>query len=91
MTLTDSMLAKLAGLRDRYEEVSALLSDPEVMGDRNKFAALSKEYAELEPVVKCYDTVAALEQNIQESQELLEEDDAEMKSQRVVGGCGEWT
>ncbi len=81
MTLTDSMLAKLAGLRDRYEEVSALLSDPEVMGDRNKFAALSKEYAELEPVVKCYDAVAALEQNIQESQELLaEEDDAEMKS-----------
>ncbi|MEM6999981.1 MAG: peptide chain release factor 1 [Pseudomonadota bacterium] len=80
MALTQSMLAKLAGLNDRYEEVSALLSDPEVMGDRDKFTALSKEYAELEPVVKCYQAVSQLESDIAASQEMLEEeDDPEMR------------
>ena len=75
------MQAKLAGLNDRHEEVSALLSDPDVMGDREKFTALSKEYAELEPVVKCYQEVARLEENIAESQAMLEdEDDAEMRA-----------
>ena len=74
------MLAKLASLNDRYEEVSALLSDPEVMGDRDKFTALSKEYAELEPVVKCFQEVTKLEENLQESRDLLaEESDPEMR------------
>ena len=80
MELSQSMLAKLASLNDRYEEVSALLSDPEVMGDRDKFTALSKEYAELEPVVKCFQEVTKLEENLQESRDLLaEESDPEMR------------
>ena len=80
MELSQSMLAKLASLNDRYEEVSALLSDPEVMGERDKFTALSKEYAELEPVVKCFQEVTKLEENLQESRDLLaEESDPEMR------------
>ena len=75
------MLAKLASLNDRYEEVSALLADPDVMGDRDKFTALSKEYAELEPVVKCYQEVEKLKDNLSESRELLaDESDPEMRS-----------
>ncbi|MEE2784428.1 MAG: peptide chain release factor 1 [Pseudomonadota bacterium] len=81
MALTHSMLAKLAGLNDRHEEVSALLADPEVMGDREKFTALSKEYAELEPVVSCFREVQKLEANLNESTELLQaEDDQEMRA-----------
>ncbi|NKC00067.1 MAG: peptide chain release factor 1 [Pseudomonadales bacterium] len=80
MELSQSMLAKLAGLNDRYDEVSALLSDPEVMGEREKFTALSKEYAELEPVVKCYRDVAKLEENLAETREMLDgESDDEMR------------
>lgn len=74
------MLAKLAGLNDRYEEVSALLADPEVMGERDRFTALSKEYAELEPVVKCYLAVQKLEDNLTESREILnDESDPEIR------------
>jgi peptide chain release factor 1 len=80
MELSQSMLAKLAGLNDRYDEVSALLADPEVMGERDKFTALSKEYAELEPVVRCYRDVTKLEENLVESRELLAgESDSEMR------------
>jgi len=80
MAITNSMAAKLAGLTDRYEEVSALLSDPEVMGERDKFTALSKEYAELEPVVKCYQEVTKLEADLEDSRALLEEDDEDMRA-----------
>lgn len=48
--MTPSLLRKLEILAERYEEVGHLLSDPSVMGDNNKFRALSKEYSQLEPV-----------------------------------------
>ena len=37
MTLTASMVSTLANLNDRFEEVSGLLADPDVMGDRERF------------------------------------------------------
>ncbi len=81
MPLTQSMVAKLAGLDDRFEEVSALLSDPEVMRRREQFTALSKEYAELEAVVLCYRDVQKLETDISDSRTLLaEEEDADMRT-----------
>ena len=48
-----SIVAKLEGLCERYEEIGALLSDAEVISDQNKFRALSMEYSEIEPVVQC--------------------------------------
>ena len=54
MLLTETMMVKLESLQDRFEEVAALLSDAEIMADRERFTALSKEYAEIEPVVGCF-------------------------------------
>ena len=80
MSLTASMVSKLANLNDRFEEVSGLLADPEVMGDRDRFTALSKEFAELEPVVQCYRELQQLEDNLRESEAMLaEESDAEIR------------
>ncbi len=73
------MVTKLANLNDRFEEVSALLSDPEIMAERDRFTNLSKEFSELEPVVLCYRNVQKLEEQIADSEALLEEDDAEMR------------
>ncbi|WP_035008728.1 PCRF domain-containing protein, partial [Enterovibrio norvegicus] len=49
-----SILAKLEALAERYEEVQHLLGDPGVIGDQNRFRALSKEYSQLEEVTKCF-------------------------------------
>ncbi|MEL6199881.1 MAG: peptide chain release factor 1, partial [Pseudomonadota bacterium] len=38
---------KLSALADRFEEIAALLADPEVIGDQNRFRDLSMEYAKL--------------------------------------------
>ena len=52
--MKDSIVTKLANLVERHEEVSALLSDPGVIRDQNRFRELSREYARLEPLVRDY-------------------------------------
>ncbi len=49
-----SIQAKLDTLLDRFEEVGALLSEPDVIADQERFRALSVEYSQLEPVARCY-------------------------------------
>jgi peptide chain release factor 1 len=75
-----SILAKLDHLADRYEEVGALLSDPDIISDQNKFRELSKEYAELEPVVKCYQSYQEVVNDIEEAKLLLKDSDPDMRA-----------
>ena len=74
-----SILEKLQNISDRHEEVGALLSDPEVIGDQNRFRDLSKEYSELEPVVKTYADYSQVQENIDEAKLLLKDADADMR------------
>ena len=74
-----SILSKLEHLSERYEEVGALLSDGDIISDQNRFRELSKEYAELEPVVKSYRDYLGVLGNIEEAKLLLKDDDAEMR------------
>ena len=91
MQLSPSMMAKLGALRDRFEEVSALLSERDVVGNREQFTALSREFAELEPVIQSFRTVQRMEEELAESRELAGDDDPEMRAlaqedaQRVSG------
>ncbi|MEH6616990.1 MAG: peptide chain release factor 1 [Porticoccus sp.] len=74
-----SILEKLQILSDRQEEVGALLSDPEVIGEQNRFRELSKEYAELEPVVKTYADYMQVQEAISDAKLLLKDSDADMR------------
>ena len=49
-----SIKTKLIHLGDRFEELGALLSDPSVISNQNKFRSLSQEYSELEPVLEVF-------------------------------------
>jgi peptide chain release factor 1 len=80
MSLTPSIVAKLDDLKNRHEEISLLLSDPAVVGDRTRFADLSREYAELEPVVQGLATYRSLEARLAEAVLLQEDADAEMRA-----------
>jgi peptide chain release factor 1 len=75
-----SILAKLDNLDDRYQEVAALLSDSETIADQNRFRDLSKEYAELEPVVKAYLNYRDVINNLQEAKLLLKDSDPDMRA-----------
>lgn len=75
--MKESIIAKLDSLKERYEELEALLGDPSVISDQDKFRAYSKEYAQLENVVKYFNRWNQLTSNIQEAKALL--NDPEMK------------
>ena len=79
MSLTDSMTAKLSALSDRYQEVSALLADPEVMRNRDQFTALSKELAEIEPVIGCFQRYQDLSAELDDAKALTKDEDSELR------------
>lgn len=72
-----SIINKLDSLKERYEELEALLGDASVISDQDKFRAYSKEYAQLEDVVKSFSRWNQLNTNLEEAQLLL--NDPEMK------------
>ena len=77
--MKDSIQQKLLLLVDRYEEVGVLLSDPETISDQNKFRELSREYSEIEGVVKCFERYQARNQDLQDAQEMLQDSDTSMR------------
>jgi peptide chain release factor 1 len=77
--MKDSILLKLENLTERYEEVGHLLSDPDVIGDQDKFRKLSKEYSELETIAKAFSAYREAEDNLAEAELLQQDDDPDMR------------
>ena len=77
--MKESILNKLHNLLDRHEEVAALLADPDVINDQNQFRSLSQEYAQLEPVVKCFQQYNAAKDDLAAAEDMLKDDDADVR------------
>ena len=76
-----SLLDRLDGLDARFEEVSTLITDPSVIADQKRYVRLSKEYHDLEVIIKAKDEYKSKLDAITESKEILAvEDDEEMKA-----------
>lgn len=74
-----SISRKLEGLVERHEEIAALLGNAEIISDQNKFRDLSKEYSQLEDVVVTFKNFQTTTDDKQAAEEMLTDDDAEMK------------
>ncbi|WP_100551020.1 peptide chain release factor 1 [Caedibacter taeniospiralis] len=77
--MKESIRGKLQGLMERHEEISVLLGDADIIGDQNRFRDLSKEYAQLEPLVTTFRAYEQAYTDIQSASEMLKESDPEMK------------
>jgi peptide chain release factor 1 len=77
--MKDSVVRKLENLVERFEEVQALLGDPQVIGNQDKFRNLSKEFSQLESVVGGFNAYQQAQENLDSANEMLKEDDAEMR------------
>lgn len=76
----NSLLSKLSGLREKYESISAQISDPAVMADMKKYVSLNKEYKELEPIVEAGDRYSKLMNDYESAKEILStEKDEELR------------
>ena len=80
-----SLLTKLETLTDRHEEVSAMLGDSEIITDQNQFRDLSREYSELESVVKCYADYTQVTSDLEEAQIMLEDSDPDLREMAKEG------
>ncbi|MGV2836929.1 PCRF domain-containing protein, partial [Pseudomonas shirazensis] len=78
-----SLLNKLDILQDRFEELTALLGDGEVIADQTRFRAYSREYAEVEPVMSAYQEWRKVQADLEGAQALLKDSDPDMREMAV--------
>src|ERR1700761_4842015 len=75
--MKESIRRKLDRLDERYEEVSRLLSQSEVIARQNQFRELSMEYSRLQPLIERYRRFVTLEGDLATARELAQDADAE--------------
>ncbi len=76
-----NILEKLEGLESRYEEVSTLITDPNVIADQQRFVKLTKEYKDLSDIMKARDRYIACINSIKEAKDILaNESDIDLKN-----------
>jgi len=74
------MLSKLETLAYRLEEINALLADPGVISNQNRFRELSREHAQINPVADCFARYQETLENIEEAKGMLKDSDPEMRA-----------
>lgn len=77
--MKSSIQNRLEQLSDRFEEVSALLSDSSTISNQDRFRDLSREFAEIEPIVQCFQAWKSSLADIEAARELARDGDAEMR------------
>ena len=80
MADSNNILEKLDGLVARFEEVSTLITDPAVIADQKRYVKLTKEYKELDDLMKARKEYIQTLANIEEAKDILaNESDADMR------------
>lgn len=75
-----SIRQKLDHLSDRFDEVTALLADPGVQSDQDRFRSLGKEYAQLNPIVSEFRSYLATLEDLTYAQSLVTDQDPEVRA-----------
>lgn len=78
--MKDSIKNKLIKLTERFEELSRLISTPEVIAHQERYREYSKEYAKLEPLVEKFKKYQTVEVASEQAQSMLKDEDAEMRA-----------
>ncbi len=74
------MFDKLKGVENRFSEIETRLSDPEVVNNRQVYQDLIREHADLNKIVSVYREFKEILKGIEESTELLQDSDPEIKN-----------
>lgn len=74
-----SIQLKLENLCERHGEISALLSEPEVQSNQNKFRALSQEFSQISPLVDCYQRYQHCLGQLAATREMANDPDPELR------------
>ncbi|WP_372746767.1 peptide chain release factor 1 [Lutibacter sp.] len=73
------MLDKLRIIKQRFDEVSDLIIQPDIISDQKRYIQINKEYKDLSAVMKLGDEYKTLLDNVEEAKEIIADgSDAEM-------------
>jgi len=75
-----SIRQKLEKAEQRFEELGALLADPETLGNSQRFRDFSVEYARLQPTAAAFAGYQLLEQELRDAEVLLTDADSDMRA-----------
>ena len=76
----NTLLEKLDGLVARFEEVSTLITDPNVIADQKRYVKLTKEYKDLNDIMKARREYIQCLNGLEEAKQIMaNESDPEMR------------
>ncbi len=75
----NSLLEKIDGLQHKFEEISTLITDPDVIADMKRFVRLNKEYRELEKITVACRRYKKMLADLNEAKQLLSDPDADVR------------
>ena len=78
--MLDSVKKKLEEIQEKFIHMESQLSKPEIIENQNKFTLLSKEYSNIKPVVDKFIEYKLVEENLENSKQLLNDTDSEIRS-----------
>ena len=73
------MFEKLKGVEKRFSEIEELLSDPDIINNREAYQKYVREHAELSKVVTVFRTYNQVLEDLDESTDLLADGDSDIK------------
>ncbi len=79
MTMDSGIRQRLNEVSERFEELARLLAEPEVISDQRRFQAYSREYAELDPIMRIWRAFSQCETARLEARDMLAEGDRELR------------
>ena len=74
-----SIIKKLETIEERHDEVGALLADADTISDQDRYRQLSKEYAQLSPVVEAFSAWQQANGDADSAEGMLKDPDPDMK------------
>ncbi len=77
--MNPAIQTRLDGLVHRFEEITALLGDATVIGDQNRFRNLSKEYAEIQPLMAVYEKYRRAQDELEAARAMRADPDSAMR------------
>ena len=82
--MKNSIRLKLEQASERFQEITALLAQPEVQGDQEEYRSLTREYAQIDPIVSAWNQYTTLESDIESASGMLADPEmAEMAQEEI--------
>ena len=82
-----SMRARLEHISRRLVEIDALLAEPQAAADMDQFRKLSRERADIEPVVQAFASFALAENDLAGAKEMLDDPDMKAMALEEIEDC----